>query len=73
VQAEVERIFADRGEGWLPTVEISAELARRGFEVKPGPLADELGNCGSKRDWSGRRQLRGYALADVRRAWGHDE
>lgn len=73
VQAAVEKVFADRGEEWLPTTEISAELAERGHEIKAGPLADELGNCGSKRDWGDRRQIRGYALSDIHRAWGIEE
>lgn len=73
VQEAVEHIFRDRNEEWLPTAELIEELAQRGFEIKPGPLGDELGNVGSKRDWNGRRQLRGYAIADVRWAWGYDE
>jgi hypothetical protein len=73
VQVAVEEVFADRGKAWLPTSEISAELAERGFEIKPGPLADELGNCGTKKDWGDRRQIRGYALSDIRRAWGIEE
>jgi hypothetical protein len=74
LQAEVERVFADRGEEWLPTTEVLLpELVARGHQVTSSQLSDELCRAHSKRDWNGRRQLRGYALADIRRAWGVDE
>lgn len=70
VQAAVEQVFAARGQGWLPTQVLLEELAERGHLIKPGPLGDQLGNCGSKRTWEGRPQIRGYALADIQQAWG---
>ena len=73
VQVAVDEIFTARGEEWLPTAELVEELKGRGHEVTPTSLADELCNVSSKRDWNGRRQLRGYALSDIRRAWGMDE
>lgn len=73
VQVAVDEIFTARGEEWLPTAELVEELKGRGHEVTATSLADELCNVSSKRDWNGRRQLRGYALADIRRAWGMDE
>lgn len=69
VQTAVEEIFTARELPWLPTAVLLAELADRGHTVSAAQLGDELGNCGSREPWEG-RQVRGYRLADVHRAWG---
>src|SRR5690606_22913778 len=75
VQVAVEEIFAEHGQEWLPTSVIAGALADRGHRITAEQLSVEL--CGdrsqSKRDWQGRRQIRGYAISDIRRAWGYDE
>lgn len=70
VQAAVEEIFAEHAAPWLPTQLLVEGLATRGHLIKPGPLADQLGNCGSREPWEDKPQVRGYLLADVHRAWG---
>lgn len=70
VQAAVERVFAERDQPWLPTQMLVDDLAARGLLVKPGALADQLGNCGSREPWGDKAQVRGYRLTDVHEAWG---
>lgn len=68
VQNAVAGIFATLGQPWLPTSVLLDELDKRGHPTTARRLGDELGNSSSKAEWDGRRQVRGYALADVEAA-----
>lgn len=83
VQTAVEKVFAARGEPWLPTQVIQADLVAMGITITDAKLGVELGSrdgrkVGSLEDWrfedaAAPRRVRGYRLRDVHEAWGAAE
>lgn len=78
VQMAVEEIFAELrdfivgkcDEVFLPTSTLLDVLKLRGHTVNAAQLGVELGKCGTRLPWDDKPQVRGYRLADIRKAWG---
>jgi hypothetical protein len=78
VQVAVEDIFAEMrdfivgkcDEVFLPTATLLDVLQLRGHTVNAAQLGVELGKCGTRLPWDDKPQVRGYRLADIRKAWG---